>query len=460
MFKKILIANRGEIAVRIIQTCREMGIKTVAVYSDVDASALHVRMADESVCVGPADGAASYQNIPNILSAAEITGAEAVHPGYGFMSENAHFSEVCQSVGIVFIGPTAENIALMGDKAKAREVMVQHGIPVLPGSTGVVEEEKQALEVAKKIGYPLIIKAVAGGGGRGMRVVAAEEELTPAFQTAQAEAKAVFGEGGVYIEHYFLEPRHIEVQILSDEKGEYVYLGERDCSIQRRHQKLIEESPSPAVSESLRRELGRVAVKAARAVHYRNLGTVEFLVDKDQNFYFMEMNTRIQVEHPISEMVTGIDLIKEQIKIAAGLPLDYRQNDIQIRGHSIECRINAECPDTFAPSPGIITHFRPPGGLGVRVDSAIECQTKVSPFYDSLVAKLIVHAENRERALTRMRRALDEFIIEGIKTTLPLHKRIFDDPNFQKGRFSTGYLEKFLGQNEADRQLSEHPLSK
>lgn len=459
MFGKILIANRGEIAVRIVQTCREMGIKTVAVYSDVDANALHVRMADESVCVGPADGVASYQNIPNILSAAEITGAEAIHPGYGFMAENAHFSEVCQSVGIVFIGPTAENIALMGDKAKAREVMVQHGISVLPGSTGAVEEEKQALEVAMKIGYPLIIKAVAGGGGRGMRVVTAEEDLIPAFQTAQAEAKSVFGEGSVYIEHYFLEPRHIEVQILGDEKGRYAYLGERDCSIQRRHQKLIEESPSPAVSERLRRKLGMVAVNVARAVHYRNLGTVEFLVDKDQNFYFMEMNTRIQVEHPISEMVTGIDLIKEQVKIAAGLPLDYHQDDIRMRGHSFECRINAECPDTFAPSPGTITHFRPPGGPGVRVDSAIECHTKVSPFYDSLVAKLIVHAENREMALARMRRALDEFIIEGIKTTLPLHKKIFDDPSFQKGSFSTNYLEKFLGERKADRQVQEHPLS-
>jgi acetyl-CoA carboxylase, biotin carboxylase subunit len=459
MFRKILIANRGEIAVRIVQTCREMGIKTVAVYSDIDANALHVRMADESVCVGPADSVASYRNIPNILSAAEITGADAIHPGYGFMAENAHFSEVCQSVGIVFIGPTAESIALMGDKAKAREVMVQHGISVLPGSKGAVEEEKHALEVAMKIGYPLIIKAVAGGGGRGMRVVKAEEDLIPAFQTAQAEAKSAFGDGSVYIEHYFLEPRHIEVQILGDEKGRYAYLGERDCSIQRRHQKLIEESPSPAVSERLRRELGMVAVNAARAVHYRNLGTVEFLVDKDQNFYFMEMNTRIQVEHPISEMVTGIDLIKAQIKIATGLPLDYRQSDIHMRGHSFECRINAECPDTFSPSPGTITHFRPPGGPGVRVDSAVECHTIVSPFYDSLIAKLIVHAENREMALTRMRRALDEFIIEGIKTTLPLHKRIFDDPSFQKGSFSTNYLDKFLGKHEADRQVPEHPLS-
>ena len=452
MFKKILIANRGEIAIRIIQACRELGIKTVAVYSEVDAGSLHGRLADESICVGPADDALSYRNIPNILSAAEITGAEAVHPGYGFLAENAHFAEVCQSVGITFIGPTAENIAQMGDKAKARDVVMKRGIPVMPGSTGVVEEEKQALEIAKRIGYPVIIKAVAGGGGRGMRVVTVEEDLIPAFQTAQAEAKAAFGDGSVYIERYFLEPRHIEVQIMADEKGRTIYLGERDCSIQRRHQKLIEESPSPAVDEDLRRELGMAAVNVARTVNYRNLGTVEFLLDKDHHFYFMEMNTRIQVEHPVTEMVTGIDLVKEQIKLAAGYPLDYRQTDIKLRGHSMECRINAECPDTFTPSPGTVTHYRSPGGPGVRVDSAMECEAKVSPFYDSLVAKLIVHGDNREVAVARMRRALDEFIIEGIKTTIPLYKRIFDDPIFQKGRFSTTYLEKFFaGEATAER---------
>ena len=449
MFKKILVANRSEIAVRIIQACRELGIKTVAVYSEADAQALHVRLADEHLCIGPADAALSYRNIPNILSAAEITGAEAVHPGYGFLAENAHFAEVCQSVGIKFIGPTSENIAMMGDKAKAREIITKQGIPVLPGSQGVISEEKEALEAAKRIGYPVIIKATAGGGGRGMRVVTQEEDFLSAFQTAQAEAKTAFGDSGVYLEKYFLEPRHIEVQILADEKGRTVYLGERDCSIQRRHQKLIEESPSAAVGDALRREIGLVAVAVGRSVNYCNVGTVEFLLDKDQRFYFMEMNTRIQVEHPVTEMVTGIDLIKEQIKIAAGLPLDFRQNDIKVRGHSFECRINAECPDTFTPSPGTITNFRPPGGPGVRVDSAVMCDSVVPPYYDSLIAKLIVHAENREVAVARMRRALDEFVIEGIKTTIPLHKRIFDDPVFQKGRISTGYLEKFLSSEQA-----------
>jgi acetyl-CoA carboxylase biotin carboxylase subunit len=356
---------------------------------------------------------------------------------------------VCQSVGIKFIGPTSENIAMMGDKAKAREIMVKKGIPVMPGSQGVISEEKEALEAAKRIGYPVIIKATAGGGGRGMRVVTQEEDFMSAFQTAQAEAKTAFGDSGVYLEKYFLEPRHIEVQILADEKGRTVYLGERDCSIQRRHQKLIEESPSPAVGEALRREMGIMAVEVVRSVNYCNVGTVEFLLDKDQRFYFMEMNTRIQVEHPVTEMVTGIDLIKEQIKIAAGLPLEFRQNDIKLRGHSIECRINAECPDTFTPSPGTITTFRPPGGPGVRVDSAVMSDSVVSPYYDSLIAKLIVHAENRDAAIARMRRALDEFVVEGIKTTIPLHKRIFDDPVFQKGRISTGYLEKFLSSEQA-----------
>ena len=449
MFKKILVANRSEIAVRIIQACRELGIKTVAVYSEADAQALHVRLADEHLCIGPADAALSYRNIPNILSAAEITGAEAIHPGYGFLAENAHFAEVCQSVGIKFIGPTSENIAMMGDKAKAREIMVKKGIPVMPGSQGVISEEKEALEAAKRIGYPVIIKATAGGGGRGMRVVTQEEDFMSAFQTAQAEAKTAFGDSGVYLEKYFLEPRHIEVQILADEKGRTVYLGERDCSIQRRHQKLIEESPSPAVGEALRREMGIMAVEVVRSVNYCNVGTVEFLLDKDLRFYFMEMNTRIQVEHPVTEMVTGIDLIKEQIKIAAGQPLEFRQNDIKLRGHSIECRINAECPDTFTPSPGTITTFRPPGGPGVRVDSAVMSDSVVPPYYDSLIAKLIVHAENRDSAIARMRRALDEFVVEGIKTTIPLHKRIFDDPVFQKGRISTGYLEKFLSSEQA-----------
>ena len=447
MFRKILIANRGEIAVRIIQACQELGIRTVAVYSEGDATSLHVRMADEQICIGPA-GAESYTHIPNILSAAEITDAEAVHPGYGFLAENAHFAEICHSIGIKFIGPTAENINMMGNKARAREIMTQRGIPVLPGSEGVISDEKEAVRMARQIGFPVIIKASVGGGGRGMRVVTQNEDLVSSFQTAQTEAKAIFGDESVYLEKYFLEPRHIEVQILADEKGKTIYLGERDCSVQRRHQKLIEESPSPGIDESLRNEMGSVAVEAARAVNYWNIGTVEFLMDKDHKFYFMEMNTRIQVEHPVTEMVTGIDLVKEQIKIASGMPLELDQKKIRLQGHSFECRINAESSETFAPSPGVITNYHTPGGPGVRVDSALMCHSTVAPHYDSLIAKLIVHGDDREMAIARMKRALDEFIIEGIKTTLPLHKRIFQDPTFQKGRISTGYLEKFL--------LSEH----
>ncbi len=444
MFKKILIANRGEIALRIIRACRELGIKTVAIHSEVDAKSLHVRAADERVCVGPAEDALSYRNIPNVLSAAEITGAEAIHPGYGFLSENAHFAEVCESIGVKFIGPTSENIAVMGDKAKAREILGRRGLPVLPGSPGELQNEAQALEAARKIGFPVIIKASAGGGGRGMRVVNKEEDLARAFQAAQAEAKSTFGNEGVYLERYFLEPRHIEVQVLADERGRVVFLGERDCSVQRRYQKLVEETPSPAVDERLRREMGRVAVEAVKAVHYRNAGTIEFLLDKDQNFYFMEVNARIQVEHPVTEMITGIDLIKEQIRIARGLPLAYRQQDIRLTGHSFECRINAECPEKFTPCPGLVTRYHPPGGFGVRVDSAMESNCTVVPHYDSLIAKLITHGRNREESMARMRRALDEFVIEGIKTTIPLHRRIFNDAEFQKGRVSTSFLERFL----------------
>lgn len=449
MFKKILVANRGEIALRIIRACRELGIKTVAIHSEVDAHSLHVRAADEHVCVGPAEDALSYRNIPNVLSAAEITGAEAIHPGYGFLSENAHFAEVCESIGVKFIGPTSENIAVMGDKAKAREILGRRGLPVLPGSPGELQNEAQALEAARKIGFPVIIKASAGGGGRGMRVVNKEEDLARAFQAAQAEAKSTFGHSGVYLERYFLEPRHIEVQVLADERGRAVYLGERDCSVQRRYQKLVEETPSPAVDERLRREMGRVAIEAVKAVHYRNAGTIEFLLDKDQNFYFMEVNARIQVEHPVTEMVTGIDLIKEQIRIARGLPLAFRQQDIRLTGHSFECRINAECPEKFTPSPGVVTRFHPPGGFGVRVDSAMESNCTVVPYYDSMIAKLITHGRNREEALSRMRRALEEFVIEGIKTTIPLHRRIFNDAEFQKGRISTNFLERFLA-NQAE----------
>ena len=453
MFEKVLIANRGEIAVRIIQACRELGIKTVSIYSEADANSLHVRIADESICVGPANNLDSYRNIPNILSAAELSGAEAIHPGYGFLAENAHFAEVCQSAGVVFIGPTADNIALMGDKAKARETLIAKGITVMPGSAGVVEGEREATEAARQIGYPVIIKAVAGGGGRGMRVVTTGEDLIPAFQMAQAEAKATFGDGNVYIERYFIEPRHIEVQIIADQKGKVVHLGERDCSIQRRHQKIVEETPSPVVDEALREKLGQAAVRVARVIEYNNVGTVEFLLDKDRRFYFMEMNTRIQVEHPITEMVTGIDLVKEQIRIAAGYPLEIEQADIFLRGHSFECRINAETPDTFVPSPGIISHFRVPGGPGVRIDTAMECHQTISPYYDSLIAKLIVHAEDRRMAISRMRRALDEFVVEGIETTLPLHRRIFDDPIFEKGDFSTRFLDGFFPEEQNPQPL-------
>lgn len=444
MFKKILVANRGEIAVRIIRACKELGIRSVAVHSEIDADALHVRLADEHMCIGPADAALSYRNIPNILSAAEITACEAIHPGYGFLAENAHFAEVCESIGLKFIGPASEHIATMGDKAKARELMIRHGVPVLPGSEGEIATEQEALSIAGKIGYPVIIKASAGGGGRGMRVVNREEELPHAFQAARAEAAAAFGDQGVYVEKYFLEPRHIEVQILADERGRTISLGERDCSVQRRYQKLIEETPSPAVDDRLRRELGRVAVDAAQAVRYRNAGTVEFLLDKDRRFFFMEMNTRIQVEHPITEVVTGIDIVKEQIKIAAGMALSWKQPDVKMNGHAIECRINAECPEKFTPCPGRITAFRAPGGPGIRVDTALEIGATIPSHYDSLIAKIIAHGQNREEAIARMRRALDECVVEGVKTTIPLHRRIFEDADFQKGRFSTSFLERFF----------------
>lgn len=444
MFKKVLVANRGEIALRVIRACKELGIKTVAIHSEADALALHVRAADEKVCVGPAESALSYRNIPNVLSAAEITGVDAIHPGYGFLSENAHFAEVCESIGMKFIGPSSENIAMMGDKAKAREIVAKRGLPVTPGSPGELRSEEDALQAAQKIGFPVIIKATAGGGGRGMRVVNRAEDLGRAFQAAQAEAKSNFGNDGVYLERYFLEPRHIEVQILADQYGRVIHLGERDCSIQRRHQKLVEETPSPVVDDKLRREIGRVAVEAVKAAHYRNVGTVEFLLDKDRQFYFMEVNTRIQVEHPITEMVTGIDLIKEQIRLAAGHPLSIRQQDVVLTGHSLECRINAEDPEKFTPSPGVITKYSPPGGFGIRVDSAMESGSVVVPYYDSMIAKLITHGRDRQESAARMRRALGEFVIEGIKTTIPLHRRILDDPDFQKGHVSTTFLERFL----------------
>ncbi len=444
MFKKILIANRGEIALRVNRACRELGIRTVAIHSDVDAQSLHVRYADEHVCVGPAEGGLSYRNIPNVLSAAEITGVDAIHPGYGFLAENAHFAEVCESIGIAFIGPTSEHIALLSDKSKARAHMKKRGIPVLPGSDGEIEDPKVCAAIAKKLGFPVIVKASAGGGGRGMRVVWHEEELTQAIESAQLEAQTAFGHGGVYLERFFEDPRHIEFQIMADNHGHVVHYHERDCSIQRRYQKVLEESPSPALDDSLRRKMGQVAVDAIKSVKYRNAGTVEFLMDQSGKFYFMEVNTRIQVEHPVTEMVTGVDLIKEQIRIAAGEELSYRQKDIQLTGHAIECRINAECPDRFTPSPGAITKFCPPGGPGIRVDTAMDTTGIVHPYYDSMIAKLIVFGRDRDEAIARTRRGLDEFVIDGIKTSIPLHRRILDHPDFQKGPVSTRFLDRLV----------------
>jgi acetyl-CoA carboxylase, biotin carboxylase subunit len=444
LFKKILIANRGEIALRIIRACRELGIKTVTVHSTIDAESLHVRFADESICIGPADAASSYRNIPAILSAAEITDSEAIHPGYGFLAENANFAEMCETAGIKFIGPTPENIRLMGDKARAKETMIKAGVPVIPGSRGAVNSEDEILRLAQKIGYPVIIKASAGGGGRGMRVVQSPGSLINSFLMAQSEAMSSFGNPEVYLEKFVTEPRHVEVQVLADNKGNVVHLGERDCSIQRRHQKLIEESPSPALTPKLRKKMGEIAASAAKAVKYRNAGTIEFILSGDK-FYFMEMNTRIQVEHPVTEMVTGVDLIKEQIKVAAGQTLSFKQDAVRFEGHSIECRINAEDPDKFTPCPGTITSFNVPGGPGVRVDTAVYGGCTVPPNYDSMIAKLIVHGKDRNEAVARMGRALEEFIVEGIKTTIPLHQRILKDPVFRSGKFNTGYLEKLLG---------------
>jgi acetyl-CoA carboxylase biotin carboxylase subunit len=443
VFKKILIANRGEIALRIIRACKEMGIKTVAVHSTADANSLHVRFADESVCIGPPKSADSYLNVPSIISAAEITDTEAIHPGYGFLAENSSFAEICNSTGIRFIGPSPESIKQMGDKARARETAQKAGVPVLPGSNGVVTEESSAIEIARELGFPVIVKAAAGGGGKGMRVVMDESSFANAFVMAQTEALASFSNADVYIEKYVLQPRHIEIQIMADEKGNIVYLGERECSIQRRHQKLIEEAPSVIVDDVLRKEMGEMAVAIARSVKYRNAGTIEFLMDEQGKYYFMEMNTRIQVEHPVTEMVTGIDLVKEQIRVASGLPLSFAQKDIRIKGHSIECRINAEDPEKFTPSPGTVTAFNPPGGLGVRVETAAYTQYVIPPYYDSMIAKLIVHAETRADAIMRMKRALNEFIIEGVKTTIPMHMKILDDPQFQKGEISTKFMERY-----------------
>jgi acetyl-CoA carboxylase biotin carboxylase subunit len=444
MFKKILIANRGEIALRVIRACREMGIKTVAVYSEADAQSLHVRAADESVCVGPADAAASYRNIPNILSAAEITDAEAIHPGYGFLAEDPNFAEVCASAGIKFIGPTPENIKLMGNKAKAREIVAKAGVPIIPGSQGVINDDREAQRLARKIGLPIIIKSANGGGGRGLRLVHTEVSLPNAFLTAQTESLAGFGSADVYIEKYLGESRHIEIQILADDRGRVVHLGERECSIQRRHQKLVEESPSPALTEKLRRRMGDAAVEVAKAVRYRNAGTVEFLLDGKMNYYFLEMNTRIQVEHPVTEMVTGLDLVKEQILIASGQPLRFKQRDISFRGHCVEVRVNAEHPEHFTPSPGEIAEFIPPGGPGIRVDTAIYSRYRVPSHYDSLLAKVLAYGQTREEAVSRMTRALDETVLTGVHTTIPLLQKIVQDPDFRRGKYTTSFVDRFV----------------
>lgn len=442
LFRKILIANRGEIAVRVIRACRELGIKTVAVYSEIDRSSMHVRLADEAICIGPARIADSYLNIPSILSAAEVTDSDAIHPGYGFLSENPQFAEACSKSRIAFIGPTADNIRLGGNKARAKQLMKKHGIPVVPGSDGVLNDKKATMAIARKIGFPIIVKASAGGGGRGMRVVYDEMQLDQALTAAETEALASFGNGDLYIEKYIPNIRHIEVQIAVDREGNVLQLGERDCSVQRRHQKLIEESPSPIITEKFRDKFGKYAVKAAEALRYKNLGTIEFIFDKEENIYFMEINTRVQVEHPVTEMVTGIDIIKEQIRLATGLPLSIKQRNMRLRGHSIECRINAEDPFTFVPSPGKISFYYQPGGPGIRVDSSIYCGYTVPPHYDSLIAKLIAYGSNRKEAIDRMRRALGEYRIEGIKTTIPFHKTVLSNPDFISGNFDTGYLER------------------
>lgn len=442
MFKKILIANRGEIALRIIRTCKEMGIKSVAVYSTADRESLHVRFADEAVCIGPPASKDSYLNIPNIISAAELTNADAIHPGYGFLSENEKFSTICRDYGIKFIGATPEQIRGMGDKASAKDTMRKAGVPTIPGSDGLITSIKEGLKIANEIGYPIILKATAGGGGRGMRVVWKDSEFEPAWDSARQEAGAAFGNDGLYLEKFVEDPRHIEIQVIGDQYGTVCHLSERDCSIQRRHQKLIEEAPSPFITPELRQKMGEAAIAGAKAVNYEGAGTIEFLVDKHRNFYFMEMNTRIQVEHPVTEEVINFDLIKEQIKVAAGVPLSGKNYEPNM--HAIECRINAEDPfNGFRPSPGRITTFHSPGGHGVRVDTHVYAGYQIPPNYDSMIAKLICVAQTREEAISTMERALSEFVIEGIKTTIPLHLKLMKDPNFRAGNFTTKFMETF-----------------
>jgi acetyl-CoA carboxylase biotin carboxylase subunit len=449
LFKKILIANRGEIALRVIRACKELGIKTVAVHSTADRDSAHVKNADESVCVGPPPSKHSYLNIPAILSAAEITDAEAIHPGYGFLSENPHFAEACATSGITFIGPSAESIKIGGDKSKAKQLLKKRAIPVIPGSDGPLMTLDSALKLFKKIGPPVIIKASAGGGGRGMRIVRQEADLEQAFNLAQREALSAFGNSDLYMEKYLPEIRHIEVQILADQKGNVVHLGERDCSIQRRHQKLIEEAPSTFINDDIRRRLGEYAVRAAKAMKYYSAGTVEFIVDTTGTIYFMEVNTRVQVEHPVTEEITGIDIIKEQIKIAAGYPLSIKQGQIKFSGHAIECRINAEDPQRFTPSPGKISLFTPPGGPGIRVDTAAYCGWTVPPYYDSLIAKLIAHGRDRNEAIAKLKRALEEFRIEGIKTTIPFLLEVMERPDFKKGNFFTNFVDRLYSSDDA-----------
>ena len=451
MFKKILIANRGEIATRIIWACKELGIRTVAIYSEADRDSLHVRFADEAYCIGPPPSQKSYLNIPQVISAAEVSNVDAIHPGYGFLAENSYFAEVCQACNIKFIGPSPQSISLMGDKAQARAAMKAAGVPITPGYDGVIEDEEEAARIGEQIGYPLIVKASAGGGGRGMRVVRNRDELMIALPAAQQEAQLAFGNPAVYFEKYLETSRHIEIQVLGDEHGNVVHLGERECSIQRRHQKLIEESPSPVLTSDLRRRMGEVAVRACREIGYVSAGTVEFLLDEDMNFYFMEMNTRIQVEHPVTEMVTNTDLVREQILIAAGERLEFEQSDIVFNGHAIECRINAESPTTFTPSPGLITAMNIPGGPGVRVDTAAYPGWFVPPHYDSLIAKLIVHHRTRDMAIARMQRALEAMIIEGVETSVALHQEVLADSDFIDGNFSTRFMERFLSARGAKK---------
>ena len=443
MFDKVLIANRGEIALRIHRACREMGIRTVAVHSTADADAMHVRIADESVCIGPPPSPQSYLNIPAIISAAEITGADAIHPGYGFLSENAKFAEIVEAHGITFIGPTSEHIKLMGDKITAKDAARELGIPVVPGSKGAVETEEQGLKLAGDMGYPVLIKATAGGGGRGMKVVRSPAEFGPALMAARTEARNAFGNDQVYVEKYLARPRHIEIQIFGDGQGNAVHLGERDCSLQRRHQKVLEEARSPALNDAQRKQIGDIAAKAIAKLNYRGAGTIEFLFENGE-FYFIEMNTRLQVEHPVTEMITGLDLVREQLRIANGAPLGYTQDDIKFNGHAIECRINAENPRTFAPSPGRVTDYHVPGGLGVRVDSALYTGYQIPPHYDSLIGKLIVHGTSRNECLMRLRRSLEEYVIGGLETTIPLHLALINEQDFANGAYDIHWLEEFI----------------